>query len=578
MRFAPIVSTATVIAAFVLIGACGRSNAPPAPGRSTDRLASSGPAAPIQAEASTHSTTASSSTLARRAPACSYISRAEMAEILGASISKPSADEEKEGTTSCVYPPADAGSSSQAEVTIEWEHGDAPSFERLLASAFGGSALGRQVAHNIRLGDEASYSSEGGLSARTGKTLVTITLPMRLDSEEKALAIGRKLFERLGAATAPEAAGEQPVRADRATSGPGEAAPVAPVLPNFPDGLWIGEECPEATGDTTDAESALVPLKAGLTLSHTWISRAGDYEHECLIQVVAATPSYVDVTESCPTDKDQRNFIGKRRLCRGDLRDSYFYRTGTATRVPPVVSPATMFSLSTRSLGELKTTGNTRHRYIELEDAWRTRPQPMREDTDGTLHAGPVDREAYKVIVNDRLVELPAIVAMSHHGTPKQTLAKILDEARFPLMLDYEVPGDGFQIRFTKISYPTGGEMEKHLAVEKRVDVYGIYFDFASDRLRPESTPVLTEIAGVLAKNADWSLTINGHTDNIGGDSSNLELSRRRSESVRRALVEQYHINAARLITAGFGASQPKESNTTADGRGKNRRVELVRQ
>jgi outer membrane protein OmpA-like peptidoglycan-associated protein len=57
-----------------------------------------------------------------------------------------------------------------------------------------------------------------------------------------------------------------------------------------------------------------------------------------------------------------------------------------------------------------------------------------------------------------------------------------------------------------------------------------------------------------------------------------MELSRRRSESVRRALVEQYHIDQARLVTAGFGASQPKESKATVQGRGKNRRVELVRQ
>ncbi len=202
----------------------------------------------------------------------------------------------------------------------------------------------------------------------------------------------------------------------------------------------------------------------------------------------------------------------------------------------------------------------------------------MHEDTDGTLHSWPLDRQPYKVIVNDRLMELPTIVAMSNRGTPKQTVAKILDEARFPLVLDYEVPGDGFEIRFTKISYPTDGELEQHLAVEKHVDVYGIYFDFASDRLRPESTPVLAEIAGVLARNAGWTLTINGHTDNIGTDPSNMELSRRRSESVRRALVEQYHIDAARLVTAGFGASQPKESNATIEGRGKNRRVELVRQ
>jgi flagellar motor protein MotB len=47
---------------------------------------------------------------------------------------------------------------------------------------------------------------------------------------------------------------------------------------------------------------------------------------------------------------------------------------------------------------------------------------------------------------------------------------------------------------------------------------------------------------------------------------------------VRRALVEQYRVDPSRLITAGFGASQPKESNGTVEGRGKNRRVELVRQ
>jgi outer membrane protein OmpA-like peptidoglycan-associated protein len=237
-----------------------------------------------------------------------------------------------------------------------------------------------------------------------------------------------------------------------------------------------------------------------------------------------------------------------------------------------------MFSLSTRSFNELKTSGNTRHRYIEIAYAWRTIAQPMKEDTDGTLHAERADREPYKVIVNDRLVDLPTIVGVANRGNPKQTVAKILDDERFPLVLDYEVPGDGFRIQFAKISFPTGGELEKHLAVEKHVDVYGIYFDFASDRLRPESTPVLSEIAGALANNAGWTLSINGHTDNIGGESSNLDLSRRRSESVRRALVEQYRIDSARLVTAGFGASQPKESNATVEGRGKNRRVELVRQ
>jgi outer membrane protein OmpA-like peptidoglycan-associated protein len=110
------------------------------------------------------------------------------------------------------------------------------------------------------------------------------------------------------------------------------------------------------------------------------------------------------------------------------------------------------------------------------------------------------------------------------------------------------------------------------------VDVYGIYFDFASDAIRPESEPILKEIADVLARNAEWTLSINGHTDNIGGDTSNLDLSRRRSEAVRKALTERYAIAPARLTTSGYGASQPKATNDTIEGRAQNRRVELIRQ
>jgi outer membrane protein OmpA-like peptidoglycan-associated protein len=120
--------------------------------------------------------------------------------------------------------------------------------------------------------------------------------------------------------------------------------------------------------------------------------------------------------------------------------------------------------------------------------------------------------------------------------------------------------------------------MEQHLALDKRVDVYGIYFDFASDRLRPESAPVLAEIAAVLAKNEGWKLNINGHTDNVGSDASNLELSRLRATSVKNALVERYGVAAGRLSTGGFGASQPQAKNDTPEGRARNRRVELIRQ
>jgi outer membrane protein OmpA-like peptidoglycan-associated protein len=107
--------------------------------------------------------------------------------------------------------------------------------------------------------------------------------------------------------------------------------------------------------------------------------------------------------------------------------------------------------------------------------------------------------------------------------------------------------------------------------------VYGIYFKFARADIRPVSEPVLKEIAAVLKNNPDWKLSIVGHTDNVGGDSSNLDLSRRRSQSVKAALVERYGIAASRLTTGGFGASQPQAKNDTPEGRARNRRVELTR-
>lgn len=134
-------------------------------------------------------------------------------------------------------------------------------------------------------------------------------------------------------------------------------------------------------------------------------------------------------------------------------------------------------------------------------------------------------------------------------------------------------PGEKFGIRYTKLSYPNDLKLEQQLTVDRKVDVYGI--DFASDRLRPESAPVLAEIAGILEKNGAWKLNINGHTDNVGGDASNLTLSRLRAAAVKSALAERYKIEAGRLSTGGFGASEPQATNDTPEGLARNRRVEL---
>jgi outer membrane protein OmpA-like peptidoglycan-associated protein len=103
-----------------------------------------------------------------------------------------------------------------------------------------------------------------------------------------------------------------------------------------------------------------------------------------------------------------------------------------------------------------------------------------------------------------------------------------------------------------------------------------IYFDFDRATLRPESAPALKEMADILARHPDWQLILDGHTDNIGSDEYNLDLSNRRAAAVQRALVKKYHVAQDRLATEGFGATHPPESNETRSGRAHNRRVEPV--
>jgi outer membrane protein OmpA-like peptidoglycan-associated protein len=135
--------------------------------------------------------------------------------------------------------------------------------------------------------------------------------------------------------------------------------------------------------------------------------------------------------------------------------------------------------------------------------------------------------------------------------------------------------------RMIRIAFPvetTSSRIAEKLSTTGRAEVYGIYFDFAKSTIRPESEPVLKEIADVMGKNPAWKLSVEGHTDNIGGAASNQDLSVRRAAAVRQALVDRYHVGAGRLEPAGFGASRPKETNDTLEGRARNRRVELVRQ
>jgi OmpA-OmpF porin, OOP family len=106
--------------------------------------------------------------------------------------------------------------------------------------------------------------------------------------------------------------------------------------------------------------------------------------------------------------------------------------------------------------------------------------------------------------------------------------------------------------------------------------IYGIEFDTAKADIKPESEKVLTEVLSLLQAQPDWKMKIEGHTDSAGTKVGNMTLSQKRAESVVAWLV-LHSIPKARLVAAGLGDTKPIADNATADGKAKNRRVELVK-
>ncbi len=119
--------------------------------------------------------------------------------------------------------------------------------------------------------------------------------------------------------------------------------------------------------------------------------------------------------------------------------------------------------------------------------------------------------------------------------------------------------------------------MEQALKTVRRLELYGIHFDFGKARIRPDTKSLITDIATTLNNNPAWTLSIQGHTDSIGKKGFNQTLSDKRAAAVVNALVNQHGISPDRLQAVGFGQGKPKASNDTLQGRALNRRVELVR-
>ena len=194
-------------------------------------------------------------------------------------------------------------------------------------------------------------------------------------------------------------------------------------------------------------------------------------------------------------------------------------------------------------------------------------------------------REAFPVVLTDARVNVRGLRAKGvlkndYSSVPQLRMSfLLLDNDATPWLAEVElVRPDGFRghKQLARISYHA--DVEADLAKSCHATVYDIHFATASAEIDPASGTTLGAIAKAMTDHSDWRLDIVGHTDSIGTDASNLDLSRRRAEATRLALISAYHVSGARLRADGRGEGQPIENNGTLAGRARNRRVELLRE
>ncbi|WP_369998745.1 OmpA family protein [Winogradskyella sp.] len=156
--------------------------------------------------------------------------------------------------------------------------------------------------------------------------------------------------------------------------------------------------------------------------------------------------------------------------------------------------------------------------------------------------------------------ELGAVIGGVVGGTAGVLIGKKMDEQAQEI--ENEIPGavvervdDGIVVTFDENS--------------------GVYFATDKYNINQQSQTTLNKLAGVLTEYPDTNILVVGHTDNTGSDSYNMTLSKNRAYAVTNYLQSK-GLSSGRFTTNWFGESQPMHDNSTAEGRSKNRRVNIA--
>jgi outer membrane protein OmpA-like peptidoglycan-associated protein len=325
-----------------------------------------------------------------------------------------------------------------------------------------------------------------------------------------------------------------------------------------------------------------VPFIVGLSTVRAVVTPEGDYESFRVVDAMDAQGYRVTASAQVPGEEgdDPKDVQVTRRVLAADQAGArkmrnYFHDDDAEA------FPGTVPGISAVVIEDLRRSGKSALTVLDVGEMFGV--SIVRRQLSGAVTRDASAPPSLPMLVNGRLVQLPVIHAkgsLSQGDEDEEYEFDFLDDPRNPIVLRFR--GAGISSSVIKISYPESpgvrSPLQQALAANEVARVYGIYFSFGRADIRKQSEPVLKEIAGILRANPAWKLRIDGHTDGIGDDAANLELSKRRAAAVKAALVDRHGIDAGRLTTGGYGESSPRATNATPEGRALNRRVELRRE
>lgn len=339
-----------------------------------------------------------------------------------------------------------------------------------------------------------------------------------------------------------------------------------------------------------------IPLVRGLIVTTAIAEPSGDYESRKSLAAREDGGWQLAYGSSVPAANGRSRPVSSTRFLHdSDLAAARTYRNHFEDGADEDYPGTTALGASTAVLSELKSKGSARfalvgeHRWIGRALAADPTQAAIGKLAGGfaasanAVYKGELKRRSagsLHVLVNGRPLTLPVVVAdgvfAAKNGASIRAELSLLDDPANPLALQWRIGTTS--LRAVRIDFPANlaPSLGETLRRDKRVALPGLYFDFGSAVLKPESTTALRTILSAIRMNGAAKLRLEGHTDAIGDANANLALSRARAAAVRTALVKLDASLAARLQADGFGAARPQADNRTLEGRAQNRRVELV--